>query len=157
MPASARANPSMKREVTITRMFDAPRRQVFLMWTKPERIAQWWGPHGFTNPLCEVDARPGGAMRIHMRAPDGVVYPMNGTFREVAAPERLVFASVAEDQDGSALLETLSTVTFEEQAGRTTLTVEASAVPLVPKAAAMVDGMEAGWTQSLERLGDSLR
>ena len=157
MKASTRVKPSATREATITRTFDAPRNRVFQMWTEPERVAQWWGPHGFTNPVCEVDARPGGAVRIHMRAPDGVVYPMSGTFRDIAAPERLVLATVAEDQQGRPLLEGMNTVTFEEQAGRTKITVQASAVPLVPIAERMVAGMEQGWTQSLERLADSLR
>jgi uncharacterized protein YndB with AHSA1/START domain len=157
MTASARVKPSATREATITRTFDAPRNRVFQMWTDSERMAQWWGPKGFTNPVCEVDARPGGAIRIHMRAPDGVVYPMTGTFRAIAAPERLAFASVAEDEQGRALLEGMNTVTFEEQDGRTKVTVQASAVPLVPIAERMVAGMEQGWTQSLERLADSLR
>jgi uncharacterized protein YndB with AHSA1/START domain len=122
------------------------------MWTEAKHMAQWWGPHGFTNPVCEIDARPGGAIRIHMRAPDGVVYPMTGTFREVVPPKRLVFMAVAEDHDGNPLLESLTTVMFEDEAGKTKVTVQAKAVGLAPVAAQMLAGMEAGWTQSLERL-----
>ncbi len=76
----------------ITRTFDSPRELVFKAWTDPKHVTQWWGPHGFTNPVCELDVRPGGAIRIHMRGPDGTVYPMTGTFHEVVEPERLVFA-----------------------------------------------------------------
>jgi uncharacterized protein YndB with AHSA1/START domain len=152
MPAATPAPPLAKREITITRVFDAPRDLVFKAWTDPRQMAQWWGPQGFTNPVCELDVRRGGAIRIHMRGPDGVVYPMTGTFREIAAPERLVFTAVAEDQDGNPLLEALTTVTFEEQGGKTKLTVHASAVGLAPVAAQMLEGMQAGWTQSLERL-----
>jgi uncharacterized protein YndB with AHSA1/START domain len=152
MIAIASTKPSAQREVTLTRTFDATRRMVFKLWTEPEHMAQWWGPKGFTNPVCELDARPGGAIRIHMRAPDGTVYPMSGTFREVVEPERLVFSAIAEDLEGNPLLEALTTVTFAEHGGKTTVTVHAKAVGIAPLAPQMLDGMQAGWTQSLERL-----
>ena len=67
-------------------VYDAPRALVFKMWIEPKHMAQWWGPKGFTNPRCELDARVGGKIHIDMRAPDGTVYPMSGTFREVKSP-----------------------------------------------------------------------
>jgi len=152
MTATAQTKPQVQHEVTITRVFDAPRSLMFRMWTDPKHMAQWWGPHHFTNPVCEIDARPGGAIRIHMRGPDGVVYPMTGAFREIVEPERLVFTAVAEDSDGNPLLESLTTVTFAEQGGKTKLTVHAQAIGIAPVAAQMLAGMEAGWTESLERL-----
>jgi uncharacterized protein YndB with AHSA1/START domain len=114
-------------------------------------LAQWWGPHGFTNPVCELEARPGGAIRIHMRAPDGVVYPMTGVYREVTEPERLVFTSVALDEAGDPLFEVLNVVTFAEQGGKATLTLQARVLKTTAKATPYLAGMEAGWTQSLER------
>ena len=153
MTAAFQPKPSPRHEVTITRVVDAPRELVFTLWTDPIPMAQWWGPHGFTNPVCELDARAGGAIRIHMRGPDGVVYPMTGTFSEVAAPERLVFASVASDHTGMPLLEAIANVTFADESGKTRVTVVASAIGLAPIAPQMIAGMEAGWTQSLERLG----
>lgn len=151
-PATGRT----ERELVITRVFDAPRELVFKVWTEPEHLARWWGPRGFTNPVCEMDARPGGSLRIVMRGPDGVDYPMTGVFREVVAPERLVFTAVAEDKDGNPLLEGLTTVTFAEEDGKTKLTLQTSAVALVAEAAAMLDGMEEGWSQSLDRLAEYL-
>jgi uncharacterized protein YndB with AHSA1/START domain len=139
-------------DLVLTRTFDAPRALVFRAWTDAKQLAQWWGPHGFTNPVCEFDARPGGAIRIHMRGPDGVVYPMTGTVREVVEPERLVFASAVPDEDGRPIFEVLTTVTFAEQAGTTTLTVRAQVVSKTPGAERYLRGMSAGWTQSLERL-----
>ena len=65
-------------ELTVTRVFDAPRELVFTMWTDPEHMAQWWGPQGFTNPVCEMDVRVGGAIRIHMRGPDGDFFLRRG-------------------------------------------------------------------------------
>ena len=73
MAVAARDKTLAEREVTITRVFDAPRATVFRAWTDADRLARWWGPKGFTNPVCEIDARVGGAIRIHMRRPDDCV------------------------------------------------------------------------------------
>lgn len=141
------------RELVITRTFDAPRRTVFRAWTEPKHMAQWWGPKGFTNPVCELDARPGGKIRIHMRAPDGTVYPMTGVFHEVVEPERLVFTSKAhEDETGYAPLETHNTVTFAERGGKTVLTLKTLVVKAALEMAQALAGMEEGWNQSLDRL-----
>jgi uncharacterized protein YndB with AHSA1/START domain len=144
---------AIQHEVTLTRVYDAPRDMVWAAWTEPRHMAQWWGPHHFTNPVCEMDVRPGGKILIHMKAPDGTVHPMTGTFREVVKPERLVFLAVAEDQAGKALLESLTVVTFEAPGSKTSLTVQARAKGFVPIAEQMLAGMDAGWSQSLERLG----
>ena len=144
-----------ERTVVITRIFDAPRALVFKAWTDPVHVAKWWGPKGFTNPVCEMDVRPGGALRIVMRAPDGAEYPMTGIFREIVPSERLVFTNLAIDQQGKVLLEGLTTVTFVDHAGRKTkLTVESRAVARVDYATRMLEGMEEGWTQSIDRLGE---
>src|SRR3982074_2584510 len=82
-------------EIVLTRVFDAPRELVFQAWIEPKRMAEWWGAHRFTNPAWELDVSPGGAIRIDMRGPDGVVYPMKGVFHEIVEPERLVFTSSA--------------------------------------------------------------
>jgi len=144
--------PRDERLLVIARLIDAPRELVFKAWTNPKHVARWWGPDGFTNPVCEMDARPGGALRIVMRAPDGAEYPMSGVFLEVVEPERLVFTNIAEDEHGAAFIEGLTTVTFEECDGKTKLVLHTKAVGLIPKAALPLQGMEAGWTQSLERL-----
>ena len=143
-----------ERTVTITRVLDAPRELVFRLWTEPRHMAAWWGPRSFDNPVCELDLRPGGAILIHMRGPDGTVYPMSGTFREIMPPRRLVFEAVAEDQAGNALLRSLTVVTFADEGGKTRLTVHADAIGLSPLAPQMLAGMEAGWTQSLEKLAE---
>ena len=93
-------------------------------------------------------------MRIVMHGPDGNDYPMKGVFREVAPPERLVFTNIAIDNDGNHLLEGETTVIFDEKDGKTTLTLKAHAVGLVPIAPQMLAGMEAGWTQSIDKLED---
>jgi uncharacterized protein YndB with AHSA1/START domain len=154
VPAKNDAALPMERELTIVRLFDAPRALVFAAWTDPKHLAQWWGPQGFTNPVCEVDARPGGAIRIVMRAPDGAEYPMTGTFREVVAPERLVFTNAPVDAEGNRLLDGLTTVTLEEEHGKTRLTVHTKAKVIVPYAAQFLSGMEIGWNQTIDRLAE---
>ena len=146
-----------KRDLVITRIFDAPRELVFKAWTDPKHVAQWWGPKGFTNPVCELDVRPGGAIRIDMRGPDGVVYPMKGVFHEIVEPERLVVTTSAlEDEEGNPALEVLNTVTFTEHNGKTKVTMQAVVVKSAPEAAAALKGMEEGWRQSLDRLAEHL-
>jgi uncharacterized protein YndB with AHSA1/START domain len=152
MAVAAQTKPLAERELTITRVFDAPRELVFKAWTDAKHLAQWWGPKGFTNPVCEMDARVGGVLRIHMRGLDGTVYPMKGQIRELVAPERLVFTNIAVDAAGRHLLEGLTTVTFADEGGKTKVTVQTKAVAVVEEAAAYLQGMEAGWTQSIDRL-----
>ncbi len=154
---SSTATGSSERELVITRIFDAPRELVFKAWTDPRHVAQWWGPKGFTNPVCEMDLRPGGALRIVMRAPDGAEHPMRGVFREVVEPERLVFTNIAVDAQGNTLLEGLTIVTFAEHGGKTKLTLHTSAAGVAAEAAQMLAGMAQGWTESLDRLEDRLR
>jgi uncharacterized protein YndB with AHSA1/START domain len=152
MAVPAQSKPSAEREITITRVFDAPRELVFKAWTDPKHRAQWWGPKGFTNPVCEFDARVGGALRIHMRAPDGNVYPMKGVIQEIVASERLVFTNIAIDAAGNHLLEGLTTVTFAEAGGKTRLTLHTRGAAMVEYAVAYLQGMEMGWTQSIDKL-----
>jgi len=146
-----------ERELVMERIFDAPRELVFKAWTDPKHVAQWWGPKGFTNPVCELDVRPGGALLIHMRGPDGVVYPTKGVFHEIVEPERLVFTTSAfEDDQGNPQLEVLNTVTFAELGGKTKLRLHAVVVKSAPAVEAALAGMEEGWSQSLDRLAEEL-
>jgi uncharacterized protein YndB with AHSA1/START domain len=139
-------------DLAITRMFDAPRDLVFKAWTDPNAVAQWWGPNGFTNPVCELDVRVGGAIRIHMRAPDGVIYPMTGTFEEVDEPHRLVFISSALDANGNSMFDNLNTVTFEERRGKTAMTLTVRVINKTAVADQYLKGMDTGWSQTLDRL-----
>jgi uncharacterized protein YndB with AHSA1/START domain len=138
--------------VRLTRVFDAPGALVWQAWTDPRMMAQWFGPRGFTASVPELDVRVGGTLRIVMHGPDGNDYPMKGVFREVVPPERLVFSNIAVDQDGNHLLEGETIVTFAEHGGKTTLTLKTHAVGRVPIAPQMLAGMEAGWSQSLDKL-----
>jgi uncharacterized protein YndB with AHSA1/START domain len=143
-------------EFVFTRVFDAPRERVFRAWTDPLELAKWWGPKGFTNSVCEADARAGGAIRIHMRGPDGAVYPMTGEFREVVPPVRLTFAAAVPGEDGKSIFEVQNVVTLDAIGGKTTCTLRARVIRKTPPADVYLGGMNEGWTQSLERLAEHL-
>jgi uncharacterized protein YndB with AHSA1/START domain len=148
---AATRKPVAEREITLVRTFDAPRELVFRMWTEPRHLAQWWGPHHFDNPVCEADARVGGAILIHMRAPDGKAHVMGGVYREITPPTRIVFTTSVDD-NGVRLLEGHNVVTFEEVGGKTKMTLQAKVSGFTDIAKAMVGGFDAGWSQSLEKL-----
>ena len=154
MTAAAKTASFGQGSVTLTRIFDAPRSLVWKAWTDPKMMAQWFGPRCFTNPVCELDVRVGGSLRVVMRGPDGNEYPMKGEFREVTPPERLVFTNIATDQDGKHLLEGETTVILSESNGKTTLTLQTHAIGLVPIAPQMLAGMETGWNQSIDKLAE---
>src|SRR5580692_4607929 len=82
---------SVKPELRMTRVFDAPKRLVFEAWSKAEYVSRWFTPAPLTTPSCEVDLRTGGVFRVVMRMPDGVEFPMNAMFTEVVPGERIVF------------------------------------------------------------------
>jgi uncharacterized protein YndB with AHSA1/START domain len=160
-----------EREFVISRVLDAPRELVWKAWIDPERMAQWWGPAGFTSPVCEMDVRPGGAHRIVMRGADGVEYPVKGIYREVVAPERLVMTLDCSEHPAqwhnlvkpyrrrdevNPAGEMLSTVTFEDLGGRTRLTIRTLFESGAIRDALLKMGMSDGWSQSLVRLEEHL-
>ncbi len=154
MPArtAAPADP-IERQVVITRTFDAPRALVFEAWSKPEHLKHWFGPRGFSLPVCEMEFRPGGPLNVVMRAPDGQEHRSNGTFREIVAPGRIVMESALLGDDGKPQFEARNIITFEEHGGKTVVTVTAQVVKIHdPRAAGGLDGMTEGWKQTLDRL-----
>ncbi|MGH7442213.1 MAG: SRPBCC domain-containing protein [bacterium] len=140
-------------ELVLSRTFNAKRALVFKAWLQPKQLAQWWAPDGFTNPVCELDPRPGGAILVHMKGPGDEVYPMKGSYVEIDAPNRLVFTTWAEDEDGSLLLKNQAIVVFEDEGDKTRLTLHVRVTEAKSKANAMLDGMSIGWTQQIDRLG----
>lgn len=146
------------KEITITRTLEAPRERLWQAWTDPKQLAQWWAPKGFTNPTVEIDARVGGELYIVMLAGEGLgemsgmKAPMRGTFTEVVEPERLVFTNNALDEGGNVLLSGETSVTFEEEDGRTKMTVRTSASGEQPGTDMMLAGMEQGWNEQSDKL-----
>src|SRR5262249_32126618 len=109
---SAKSESAAARPLLITREVSAPRALVWQAWTDPAHLAQWWGPHGFTNKVLACEPRRGGKLRIDMQGPDGAVYPMAATFETVAPQERLVLLGTALDEHGKPVLEVRQTITF---------------------------------------------
>jgi uncharacterized protein YndB with AHSA1/START domain len=138
------------RELTVTRLIDAPRAMVFTAWTEPEQVARWWGPKGYVTTYREMDIRPGGAYRLCMRSPDGEDHWKRGVYQEIVPPERVVFTFAWEDANGRPGHELLTTVTFEEVGAKTRLTLRQRLFETVDNRCSHV----MGWTSCLERFAE---
>jgi uncharacterized protein YndB with AHSA1/START domain len=106
-------NSVTNRELSVTRVLNAPRELVWKVWTDPEHIAKWWGPNGFTNTIDKMEVKPGGIWDFVMHGPDGMDYKNKSTFIEVIKPEKISFKHVAPNFT--------ATVTFTEQGNKTLL------------------------------------
>jgi len=142
-----------ERVLVITRILDAPRELVFKVWTQPEHLVRWWGPTGFTLPVCKAEFRPGGAYRYVMRSPEGTDHRLVGVFREIAAPERLAFTFAWEDEAGKLGPETLVTITLEEHGAKTKLTLHQAVFESVTARDLHGDG----WSEALDCLAEYVR
>jgi uncharacterized protein YndB with AHSA1/START domain len=158
-------NPALTRTVTVERTFEAPRELVFQAFTQPQHLRRWWGPKGYTSPVCEADVRVGGRYLFCMRSPEGQDIYSTGTFREVVANERLVYTDSFADKRGNVVtgafyglpddfpLELLVTITFAEApGGRTRVVLEHARLP----AGEMADGAGIGWAESLDKVPAAL-
>jgi uncharacterized protein YndB with AHSA1/START domain len=138
------------REIAMTRVFNAPRKLVFDAWTKPELVRRWLlGPPGWTMPVCEIDLKVGGAYRFEWLGQDGTRMGMGGVYREIVIPERIVNTQLFDvDWTGG---ETLGTLLFTEQGGKTTLTNSVLYSSREARDAAlrtpMAEGVEAGYAR----------
>jgi uncharacterized protein YndB with AHSA1/START domain len=120
------------REFIISRTFDAPRELVFKALTETERLAHWWGPKGFTMEVSTLDLRPGGVFHYSMKSPDGFVMWGKFVYREIVAPEKIVFVNSFSNEEGGLTrhplsptwpIEVLNTLTLIEQDGKTTMSI----------------------------------
>lgn len=151
----------MTQELTLKRIFDAPRELVFKAWTDPTLISKWWGPTQFTTPVSEVEGRRGGKLYIVMHGPKNsdfdIDLPMTGVFQEFDPPRRLVFTNDAlHDEKGVPQLSTICTVTFTEAGEKTEMTLHIVLVKETPASAAAWAGAEMGWSQSFDKLASYL-
>lgn len=158
-----------KGEFVISRAFDVPREFMFKVWTDPEHMKRWWGPKGFRVVSYKMDLRPGGVYHYCIRSPDG--HDMWGKFvyREIVKPERIVFVNSFSDEKGDTTrhpmsptwpLEMLSTITFTEQAGGTTVTVRWAPLNATEEERktfeAEFESMQKGWTGTMDQLTEYL-
>ena len=162
-------NSTDDREFIISRTLNAPRDRVWKAWTQREELMKWFGPKGVTITKADLDLRPGGVFHYCMRTPDGSEMWGKWTFREIVPQDRIVLMSTFSDAAGGTTrhpfaptwpLQTLSTTTFAERDGKTTLTIRWS--PLNPTFDERktfnesFDGMIQGWSGTFEQLGDHL-
>jgi uncharacterized protein YndB with AHSA1/START domain len=136
-------------DLTITRVFDAPRELVFEVWTNPDHLAKWWGPTGFTAGSVTVKLTEGGGWRTCIRDDaNGVELWSRGVYHEITPPERLVFSFAWEEPQGTPGHDTLVTVTFADRDGRTEMTFHQAIFETVESR----DGHVSGWTASFDDL-----
>lgn len=141
------------RVLNLVRLFHAPRVLVWKAFTDPLMLARWWGPRGFTATGIRWDPRPGAAWRACLRRDDtGEEKWHSGVFREVTAPQRLVYTFGWDRPDGSRGPETLVTIAFVEEGNMTRMAFRQA----VFDTAANRDGHRAGWTSTFDRLADFL-
>jgi len=149
------------KELTITRVYDAPRDLVWKAWTDPELVAQWWGPRGVTSTANSWETKAEGKIDLVMLAGEelgpmaGQKWPMTGEFKQIEEPSKLVFIgnAIVEEKE---VLQSLTTVTLDEEEGKTKMTVHIVVTKTTPEAAGPLSGMEMGWNQQLDKLRDFL-
>jgi uncharacterized protein YndB with AHSA1/START domain len=150
-----------KKQLTLTRTFDAPKDLVWKAWTDPELVKEWWGPRGFSSEVTSWDLKAGGEIDLVMLAGEelgqmcGMKAPMQGKFDEIVEGEKIEFSASA-IVNGKAVLETQTTVTFESEGEKTKLSVYIVVTMTTPEAAGPLAGMEMGWNQQLDKLGEFL-
>ena len=156
-------------EFVITRVFDAPRELVWKAWTERERLMQWFGPKGFTMRTATLDFRSGGVFHYCLRSPDGRDMWGKFVYRELVAPERIVLVNSFSDEKDNLTrhpmsptwpLEMLSTTTFAEHEGRTTITVRWAPLNATEAERKTFDtsheDMRMGWTGTFDQLAEYL-
>lgn len=138
-----------EKEITITRVFAAPRDRVFAVLTDPTLIPQWWGPRRMTTEVDQMDVRPGGTWRFINRDADGTEYAFHGVYQEIVAPERVVQTFEWEGLPGHVSVETM---TLEEYDGQTTMTATSRFDTTEDRDGMLHSGMEEGARETWERL-----
>lgn len=145
--------------LTLVRRFAAPRVLVWRMFAEPEHLVRWWGPRGFTNPVCRLDFRVGGHWHHVMRGPDGREYPTDSTFLEIEPPERIVYRNAAPEGEvwgDNPPPSFVRTLTFIEIAKETELTLHAEFQSFEQRDAARRRGFVEGTLESYDKLAAAL-
>src|SRR5687767_1554461 len=90
-----------KRDLVVTRVFDAPVEEVWKAWSEPEYVMQWWGVEGFTCPLARMDFRVGGTSLVCMSSPEYGDHYRNWHYQEIVPMKRIAYIRKAADKDGN--------------------------------------------------------
>ena len=137
------------------RTFDAPRALVWQAFMDPGRIPRWWGPHGTTTTVVEMDVRPGGSWRYISHGPDRDDVPFMGEYLEVEPPDRFKWTFIV-DIDGMREHVGIETFTFEEVDGKTKLMSRSHFPSVEELEGALATGMIAGGVETWDRLAAML-
>ena len=140
------------REIVMTRVVEAPRHLVWEAFTRPELLKRWFGPRGWSLPVCEVDLSVGGGFRFVLRGPDGRDMGMRGVYREIIPPARSVHIESFDDYPGESQV----TATFVEQEGKTTFTATVLYPSKEVRDIVIQTGMEHGAAETYDRLAELL-
>lgn len=141
------------RELSLTRLIDAPRAALFRAWTDPEILKQWFCPKPWTVSRAELDARPGGASVIVMNGPNGEVFPNRGVYLEVVEDERIVFTDAFADAwEPSEKPFMVGIVTFEDEGGKTRYTARVRHWTVADREAHEKMGFHDGWAKATDQL-----
>jgi uncharacterized protein YndB with AHSA1/START domain len=147
------AAPAANRELSFSRLINAPREKVFRAWTDPELLKQWFAPLPWTTPRAELDVRPGGSNLIVMRGPDGQEFPNRGVYLEVVKDERLVFTDAYSRAWEPAAKPFMTVIlTFEDQSGKTKYTVRVRHWTEADRETHEKMGFHTGWGQCADQL-----
>jgi uncharacterized protein YndB with AHSA1/START domain len=143
--------------IVMSRVFDAPRALVWRAMTEPEHLAQWWGGHGFSNPVCEMDVRPGGLWHHVMRTPDGTEHEFNFVYLEVEAPKKLVWKNAEPGKSECGPPASVAAVTLEDLGAQTKWTLVARFNSIAERDLAVQMGFGNVIAASNERLAAHLK
>jgi uncharacterized protein YndB with AHSA1/START domain len=157
-------NQTDKKEVNIVREFDSSPETVWQAWTDPELLKQWWGPNNVTIPECEVDLKIGGKFYIVMEAGEamgpykGTKWPMLAEFTAIVPHSKLSYTAQAwtEGRKAQTTIDQTTEIILTEEHGKTKLEIKATIHKAGPEAGMAVQGMQAGFTQQLEKLDNFL-
>jgi len=138
---------------------------VWKAWAEPEHVMKWWGPKNFTAPFCKMDFRVGGKYLYCMRSPEGQDFWSTGVYKEIVPLEKIVCTDSFADEKGNIVPasqygmpgdwpeELLVTVTFEDEGGKTKMTLRHVGLP----AGDMGEMAGAGWNESFDKLAEGLK
>src|SRR6266480_4033737 len=142
-----------KQELTITRVFDAPRELVYKAFTDPKLVSQWFGPRPYTTTVDKMEARPGGLWRFVQRNQNGDEFAFHGVHHDVVAPERIVATFEFEGVPGHVLLQT---VNFEPLGQKTRLVEQLVFQSVADRDGMVASGMQEGSDDSMDRMAEIL-
>jgi uncharacterized protein YndB with AHSA1/START domain len=142
-------------DLVMERVFDAPRELIWKVITDPERITNWWGPHGYTTTVVEMDVRPGGRWRYIQHTTGGEDVPFKGEYLEVVPPERVVQTFIY-DVPPFNEQPAITTLTLEDVGGRTKMTSRDRFPSVEALEGALSMGMVGGAIETWDRLAAEL-